>query len=472
MTATTETAEPDAGAEGRPPHSLGTAAARQLATTTKSVPQMQGISPRWLLRKLPWVETKGGTYRVNRRLTYTLGDGRVTFVNTGSAVRVIPQELRELAPLRGFDDEDVLDALADRFEQEQFQPGEVIAEFGHRADRVYLIAHGKANRLGAGEYGDRTVLGTMADGEHFGSTMLLESGNLWDFTVQAVTPCTVLALPRQRFEDLLGRSDRLRAHLDRVRAHRPEPRNKLGEADIELASGHAGEPSLPATFVDYEAAPREYELSLAQTVLRIHTRVADLYNNPMDQTEQQLRLTIQALRERQEHELVNNREFGLLHNADLRQRVQTRTGPPTPDDLDELLSRRRRSEFFFAHPRAIAAFGRECTRRGVYPEALDVGDRTAMSWRGVPLLPCDKIPISDTGTSSIMVMRTGEEHEGVIGLHETGLPDEYEPGLSVRFRGVDAKAILSYLVSAYYSAAVLVPDALGVLEHVEIGREG
>ena len=28
----------------------------------------------------------------------------------------------------------------------------------------------------------------------------------------------------------------------------------------------------------------------------------------------------------------------------------------------------------------------------------------------------------------------------------------------------------TYLVSAYYSAAVLVPDALGILEDVEIGR--
>jgi hypothetical protein len=32
--------------------------------------------------------------------------------------------------------------------------------------------------------------------------------------------------------------------------------------------------------------------------------------------------------------------------------------------------------------------------------------------------------------------------------------------------------VMSYLVSAYYSAAILVPDALGVLENVEIGREG
>jgi hypothetical protein len=36
--------------------------------------------------------------------------------------------------------------------------------------------------------------------------------------------------------------------------------------------------------------------------------------------------------------------------------------------------------------------------------------------------------------------------------------------------GVSERGILSYLISTYFSAAVLVPDALGVLENVEIGR--
>jgi hypothetical protein len=205
-------------------------------------------------------------------------------------------------------------------------------------------------------------------------------------------------------------------------------------------------------------------------VLRVHSRVADLYNDPMDQTEQQLRLTVEALRERQEHELINNLEFGLLHNADLKQRIQTRTGPPTPDDLDELLSRRRKSQYFLAHPRAIAAFGQECSRRGIYPQSIEMNGHTVPAWRGVPILPCNKIPITKTHTSSILVMRTGEEHEGVIGLHQTGIPDEYQPSLNVRFMGIDEEAIISYLVSAYYSAAVLVPDALGILEEVQIGH--
>ncbi|MBU3865909.1 Crp/Fnr family transcriptional regulator, partial [Streptomyces sp. 4503] len=232
----------------------------------------------------------------------------------------------------------------------------------------------------------------------------------------------------------------------------------------------AGEPVLPGTFVDYELAPREYELSVAQTVLRVHTRVADLYNEPMNQVEQQLRLTIEALRERQEHELVNNREIGLLHNADLSQRIHTRGGPPTPDDLDALLATVWKDPgLILAHPRAIAAIGREFNSRGLSPQPTEVNGHAMPAWRGVPIFPCNKIPVSRSGVTSILVLRTGEENQGVIGLHRTGIPDEYQPSLSVRFMGISEQAIISYLVSAYYSAAVLVPDALGILENVEIG---
>ncbi|MFF8814692.1 family 2B encapsulin nanocompartment shell protein [Streptomyces pactum] len=455
---------------GEPQLSLGTPAARNLATTTKSVPQMQAVSSRWLLRVLPWVQVSAGTYRVNRRLTHTLGDGRVEFVSTGPDVRVIPLELTELPPLRGFTDEAVLEGLADRFVQRRYEPGEVIAEAGGPADEVVLIAHGKVDRLTSGAYDAAASLGVLADGDHFGEGCLTDPDATWEFTAKAVTRTTVLACSRSAFQEVADRSEALRAHLDDT-TRRPRPAlNKRGEADIAIASGHAGEPALPGTFVDYEPRPREYELSVAQTVLRVHTRVADLYNEPMNQVEQQLRLTVEALRERQEHELVNNREFGLLHNADLKQRIPTRSGPPTPDDLDELLSRRRKTQYLLAHPRTIAAFGRECNSRGLYPQGAEVLGVPVRAWRGVPLLPCNKIPVSERGTSSILALRTGEESQGVIGLHQAGIPDELEPSLNVRFMGINDQAVTSYLVSVYFSAAVLVPDALGVLEDVEIGR--
>ncbi|MGY2060561.1 Crp/Fnr family transcriptional regulator, partial [Nocardia gipuzkoensis] len=71
-------------------------------------------------------------------------------------------------------------------------------------------------------------------------------------------------------------------------------------------------------------------------------------------------------------------------------------------------------------------------------------------------------------SSTVIALRTGVDNEGVVGLHQTGLPDEYSAGISVRFMGIDEHAIASYLIASYYSAAVLVPDAIALLEHVDI----
>ncbi|MFI6318179.1 family 2B encapsulin nanocompartment shell protein [Nonomuraea sp. NPDC050556] len=450
--------------------SLGTKAARNLATTTKTAPQMQEITSRHLLKVLPWVEAIGGAYRVNRRLTYTVGDGRVTFTNTGAQIRVIPGELCELAPLRGFDDPDALTALAGLFTQREYEPGQVIVEAGTPVDHVILLAHGKVSKIGAGAYGGEATLGVLADGDHLGDQALGGPLAVWDFTVKSATACTVLTLSRDVYDEFTTQAPEVGTHVSAHWDNPDQAQNPYGEAEIALSAGHVGEATLPGTFVDYDAAPREYELSVAQTILQVHTRVADLYNEPMNQTEQQLRLTIHALRERQEDEMVNNRDFGLLHNADLKQRIHTRTGPPTPDDMDDLLATVWKDPaVILAHPKALAAFGRECSKRGIYPPNVEINGQKAASWRGVPMLPCNKIPVSDKGLSSMMVMRVGEKNQGVIGLFRSGLVDEYEPGLSVRFMGISEKAITSYLVTTYYSAAVLVPDALGILESVEVG---
>jgi CRP-like cAMP-binding protein len=450
--------------------SLSTRAARQLATTSKSRPQMQGISPRWLLRVLPWVSVTGGTYRVNRRMSYAVGDGRLEFHNIGARAQVIPRELSELPLLRGFEDEGVLKILADRFEQAEYRAGQTIVERGAPAEQIFLLVHGKANRLGVGQYGDELILETIADGAHFGDQSVVDDDDVWEYSVRALTPCTVLSLPQRVFEDLLGRLPALRAHVERYKELRKKPQDKAGQAAIKLSAGHAGEVVLPGTFVDFEPKPREYELSVAQTILQLHTRVDDLYRDPMDQLEEQLRLTIHALRETQEHELINNLDFGLLHNADYKQRINTRSGPPTPDDMDELLCRRRSTKCFLAHPRTIAAFRQECTRRRIDPEVIEFEGSRVAAWRNVPLLPVDKIPISESGTSSIIAMRVGQASQGVIGLYRDKLPDEREPGLSVRRMSVNEKAVGSYLVTTYYSAAVLIPDALGILENCEINR--
>jgi hypothetical protein len=92
-----------------------------------------------------------------------------------------------------------------------------------------------------------------------------------------------------------------------------------------------------------------------------------------------------------------------------------------------------------------------------------------LTWRGLPLVPCDKLHVSGKKTD-ILLMRTGEKKRGVVGLFQPGVPGEVSPSLSVRLRGIDQRGAASYLVSLYCSAAVLTDDALGVLENVEVGR--
>lgn len=227
---------------------------------------------------------------------------------------------------------------------------------------------------------------------------------------------------------------------------------------------------LPRTFVDYEEHPREYFLKAVSTVLDVHTRVSDLYSNPHDQIKEQLRLTIETIKEHQESELINNQDYGLLASVADSQRISTLTGAPTPDDLDELISKVwKEPAFFLAHPLAIAAFGRECTRRGVPPPTVSLFGAQFLTWRGLPLIPSNKVPIVD-GKTSILLMRVGEKRQGVLGLYQPGLAGGQSPGLSVRFMGINRNGVASYLISLYCSLALLTDDALAVLEDVEIGK--
>lgn len=247
--------------------------------------------------------------------------------------------------------------------------------------------------------------------------------------------------------------------------------NRVKDEDrVVVDCSDRDERELPQTFVDYDEHPREYMLSAVNTVVDVHTRVSDLYSQPYNQISEQLRLTIEIVKERQESELINNREYGLLHNVADRQKLKTRTGPPTPDDLDELIAHVwKEPGFFLTHPKAIAALGREATRRGVPPPTVSLFGAQFLTWRGIPLVPSDKIPVEDEKTR-ILLLRTGERRQGVVGLYQPNLPGQHSLGLSVRFMGINHKAIASYLVSLYCSLAVLTDDALGVLEGVETGR--
>ena len=240
--------------------------------------------------------------------------------------------------------------------------------------------------------------------------------------------------------------------------------------DIQVLCANRDEAELPTTFVDYEEAPREYFLNAVSTIVDVHTRVSDLYSSPHDQIKEQLRLAIETIKEKQEGELINHPDYGLLASVADDQIVYPLSGAPTPDDLDELLTKVwKEPAFFLTHPLAIAAFGRECTRRGVPPPTVSLFGSQFLTWRGIPLVPSDKLPVAD-GKTKILLLRVGEKRQGVVGLFQPSLAGEQSPGLSVRFMGINRNAIASYLISLYCSLAVHTPDALAVLEDVEVGK--
>lgn len=247
------------------------------------------------------------------------------------------------------------------------------------------------------------------------------------------------------------------------------------EKQIAANTRPINEDEITETYPDYEEQPSEYMLNLIQTILRLNTNVTDIFNSPIDQKAEQMRLTIEAMREQQEWEMLNNPEYGLLSACEPDMRVRTRRGAPMPDDMDELLAKVwKKPAFFLTHPRAIAAFGRECTRRGVPPVVVHIMGSPFITWRGVPLVPCDKIPVEQgrgiCGHTNILLMRVGEAEQGVIGLHQPGIPDEADiPSLSVKLGCIDNRGIASYILSLYFSVAVLAGDALGMLENVEVG---
>jgi CRP-like cAMP-binding protein len=448
--------------------SLGEAAARNLADVTKTPAQMGSLSPRWLLRMLPWADVDAGQYRVNRVRVVGSEFERVETRVDGETAALQPHNLRAIPLFRDLEDS-MLEGLASRFKSVQIPAGTTIVTEGEPGKEMFILCAGKVEVYRESREGKPAVLSVSEAGDHFGEVALLKDEPR-NANVRALTPVLVLQLDKSDFEELLGLHPNMRGMVEKA----AEERTGKEEVAVELTTSGEGEPMVTMTFVDYEEQPREITLSSIITTLRVHTRIMDLYKQPYDQLREQARLVIEAMKERQEWELINNSEFGIAHNVVPSMRMPTRLGPPTPDDLDELLARVwKEPAFFLAHPDAIAAFGRECTRRGVPPPTTNFYGAQFLTWRGVPLVPSDKVPIDysqGAPKTRIFLMRVGEDRRGVVGLHQSNIGDERLPSFAIRFNGVDQLGVANYLVSLYFSLALLADDALGSLDGVQLGN--
>jgi hypothetical protein len=248
-------------------------------------------------------------------------------------------------------------------------------------------------------------------------------------------------------------------------------RNRVSNPDqVKIACAERDEAELPQTFVNYEEN--------AARVLPERGHDDSRYPHPdFGPLQQPVRSDQRAAApDDRDHQGTSGKSAH--HQPGLRtarqyadeQRIFPLIGPPTPDDLDELITKVwKEPAFFLTHPSAIAAFGRECTRRGVPPPTVSLFGSQFVTWRGLPLIPSDKVPLAD-GKTKVLLLRIGEKRQGVVGLFQPGLPGEQSPGLAVRFMGINRNAIASYLISLYCSLAVLTEDAVAVLDDVEVGK--
>jgi hypothetical protein len=232
-----------------------------------------------------------------------------------------------------------------------------------------------------------------------------------------------------------------------------------------VQSAHAEGEEVPDSFADYEDEPQEYSLSVIEAALKIHSRVMDVYNDPYDQLQMQVATLLEVIKERQENEVINNTDFGLLASTDKNMVISTESGPPTPNDLDNLISVVwNRPAFFLANPKTIARFGHECTKRGVCIGAVEMMGSPFQTWRGIPIVPSNKVVIDDTGNTTMILLRVGAEYQGVVGLHHVGIKNEVIPGVTMRLMSIDHSSVATYMLSLYHSLAVHTEDALGLLK--------
>ena len=264
--------------------SVTTAVARNLTTTTKTNPKMMSITPRWLLSQLPWVQVTGGTYRVNRTKVELARAERIEVDFTGGNATFQPEALRSVPLFSRLTDE-IVTRIAGSFRTEEVSLGNDLVVEGKERNKFFIIAQGQVEVLSKGAHGSDLRLALLTEGEFFGESDLV-SETPSEVTVRTITPCIFLTLSRKRVEEALARKPGLAPEFRKIIAEHLEllsTVNKYGEKNIDLVSGFAENVEIPETFVDYSPTPREYSLAAIQTVVRVHTRVSDLYNGPHDQ---------------------------------------------------------------------------------------------------------------------------------------------------------------------------------------------
>jgi len=210
-----------------------------------------------------------------------------------------------------------------------------------------------------------------------------------------------------------------------------------------------------------------------------------LFSNKHDQLLTQLGLAAEVVYENKENLLFNHPKFGLLNNVAKPLHIKE-DGPPTPEVLDDMLSRLwKMPDAFMMHPETLQAFQAECNKLGIRLQPREMWGSQFTCWRGLPILPTNKLYLTPGDAaedqkstaektkyemndrergeshSSILLARFGEQRQGVVSLYPKGMTgSKMFPLIDIDFMGLDERSVASYLLSTYAAIAVLTPGAL------------
>jgi len=92
---------------------------------------------------------------------------------------------------------------------EKVPDGTAVVRQGEVGDRLYIVKEGEAEVVARGEDGEETEVAMLSKNDYFGEIALLRDVPR-TATVRARGPVELYALGRQHFQNLLGRSERLK----------------------------------------------------------------------------------------------------------------------------------------------------------------------------------------------------------------------------------------------------------------------
>ena len=133
------------------------------------------------------------------------------FMDQGEGLKVEPERLRDIPILAELEDS-VLAEMAQGFLTERYSPNRYIVHEGDPGDKFYILARGTAE---VWKRDRRTTV--LQDGDYFGEMALILHTRR-NASVRAVTECTCLMLPHDRFQALMTRVPSLRWRLRELAA--------------------------------------------------------------------------------------------------------------------------------------------------------------------------------------------------------------------------------------------------------------